>query len=261
MSVALLKSGYFHKLCGDLANNETGILNELMLTLSHIFGRRTCREVDDEKEAEVIRRSPSAVYLDPMPEGAINILRQHNASTLDIFTTYVKTFASQHIKEEERFLPLTKLAVGAATTTVTPTVKPTTKSDEDSDEGDNWDDDEEDEKPAPAASTPSKRNFEFIPSLPTPKARSAFVALSGHGDNFNTIEDLCSSAREGVFLESAVIPHLDIHPDENSAPLNAYLLDFFVHGSLDPLEKANGIRKSDVSVHIFYSILFRTNIP
>lgn len=53
------------------------------------------------------------------------------------------------------------------------------------------------------------------------KVRSAFVALSGHGDTFESISDLCRTTREGVFLEEAVIPHLTVYPDEANTPLNA----------------------------------------
>lgn len=53
------------------------------------------------------------------------------------------------------------------------------------------------------------------------KVRSAFVALSGHGDTFDSISDLCRTTREGVFLEEAVIPHLTVYPDEANTPLNA----------------------------------------
>ncbi len=82
--------------------------------------------------------------------------------------------------------------------------------------------------------------------LPPTKIRSSFVALSGHGDRFDSISDLCRTTRGGVFLEEAVIPHLDIYPDESKTPLNAYLYDFFMHGDLEALEKANGVKKSDV---------------
>lgn len=202
----------------------------MMLVLSHLFGRLVTREVDEPEEAEKIKRSPSIVYLPPMPEDAANILRKHNKDTLDIFTTYVKTFAAQHVKEDERYLPLTKTPVGLAPAPVN---------------GANG-----------AAVTNGNINgvkaedslAGFLPTLPSPRARSAFVALSGLGDDFTTIEDLCTSTREGVFLESAVIPHLELHPDETRTPLNSYLLDFFMHGSIAPLEEANGIRKSDVSL-------------
>lgn len=182
-----------------------------MLVLSHLFGRRVVREVDDPEEAEKIHRSPSIVYLEPMPEDAANILRAHNKSTLEVFSTYVKTFAEQHITEDEHALPFTQSPVG----------------------------------PNEARQNTSTA-IDFLPSLPSPHARSPFVALSGLGDSFTTIEDLCSSTREGVFLEAAVIPHLELHPDETRSPLNSYLLDFYKHGSLQPLQDANGIRKSDV---------------
>lgn len=61
----------------------------------------------------------------------------------------------------------------------------------------------------------------FPASLPAAKVRSAFVALSGHGDAFDSISDLCSTVRGGVFLEEAVIPHLTVYPEEAKMPLNA----------------------------------------
>lgn len=39
------------------------------------------------------------------------------------------------------------------------------------------------------------------------KLRSPCVALSGHGDNFDSIFNLCGCVRDGVFLEKAVIRH------------------------------------------------------
>jgi hypothetical protein len=227
---ALLKGGYFHNLCADIDTKTDMVLQQLILVLSHLFGRRVCRKVEDEIEAETIKRSPSTVYLQEMPEEAADILRKHNQKTLDIFTTYVKTFAAQHTKEEERYLPLTHTPAGAA---------PPNLSDGKIANG-------HANGSAKASSDQESLSLNFLKSLPAPHARSSFVALSGLGDKFTNIEDLCSSTREGVFLEAAVIPHLEIHPDETKAPLNAYLLDFYMHGSLDPLEHANGIRKSDV---------------
>ncbi|KAG9228916.1 hypothetical protein BJ875DRAFT_524841, partial [Amylocarpus encephaloides] len=221
---ALLKGGYFQELCADIETKPTKILEEMVLVLSHLFGQRVCREVDNPEEVEKILRSQSKVYLPDMPEAAKKILRKHNEDTLDIFTTYVKTFASQHVKKAESSLPLTRTRIGA----VTPMAngqKPANGSTN-----------------ANGALTP----VGFLPSLPAPDARSAFVALSGLGDDFTTIEDLCSSTREGVFLEAAVIPHLQIYPDDTRTKLNAYLLDFYIHGAVQPLEEANGIRKSDV---------------
>lgn len=152
-----------------------------------------------------MKRSSSIVFLPSLPLRAATILRAHNEDTLEVFTTYVRTFVDQHVKEHDRKLPLTGINAGGMDESVT------------------------------------------LPcSLPPTKVRSAFVALSGHDDNFESISDLCRTTRSGVFLEEAVIPHLDLYPDESKTPLNAYLYDFFMHGDLNALEMANGVKKSDV---------------
>jgi len=207
----------------------------MMLVLSHLFGRLGCKQADTEEQAEVIRRSPSMVYLPPMPEDAADILRNHNQETLEIFASYVKTFATQNVKEEENRLPFTRTPVGSAEGIDAKPVNNHASANGHAEVDEN------------KSSNKNSATANFLPSLPRPHARSAFVALSGLGDNFTTIKDLCSSTREGIFLESAVIPHLEFYPDEARHPLNAYLLDFYIHGSLEPLETANGIGKSEVS--------------
>lgn len=207
----------------------------MMLVLSHLFGRIVCREADDKHMANIIRRSPSVVYLPPLPEKAANMLRQHNDSTLSIFATYVRTFAKQHMKGEDRILPLTNIQVGGQKpleTNVATAIK--------------FDDHVRGSAHGNSVTSQMARLFKFLPTLPVPCARSAFVALSGHGDDFTTIADLCTSVRSGIFLESAVIPHLILYPDKSGMRLNAYLFDFFMHGSIKDLEEANGIRRGDM---------------
>lgn len=201
---ALIKGEYFHELCSEINTKESHVLRTLMVVMAHLFGRRPCREADEEYIENIVKRSPSIVFLPPLPLKAAQILRAHNQDTLQVFTTYVRTFVDQHVKEDDRKLPLTGMNAGGA-------------------------DD----------------NSAFPGSLPPTKVRSAFVALSGHGDEFESISDLCRTTRSGVFLEETVIPHLDVYPDESKTPLNAYLYDFFMHGDQDALEKANGVKKSD----------------
>ena len=200
---ALLKGGYFHQLCANIEEKPSSTLRQLMLVMAHLFGRRACRQADIENKETIIKRSSSIVFLPELPVKAKRILQEHNQETLETFTTYVRTFAKQHCKDDDRTLPLTGLAVGG--------------------------------------SKPIDSNI--LQSLSATTARSHFVALSGHSDTFTSISDLCSSTRSGIFLEKAVIPHLDIPSD---SPLNAYLYDFFMHGAIQPLEIANGIRKGDV---------------
>lgn len=204
---ALIKEGYFHELCADINEKQSSVLRTLMIVMAHLFGRRPCREADQEYIDAVVKPSSSIVFLPELPSSASKILSRHNQETLEIFTTYVETFVDQHITEPDTKLPLTGLSFGGNNNAFTDTP---------------------------------------LPHLPPTKVRSAFVALSGHGDTFSDIPDLCRTARGGVFLEEAVIPHLDVYPDESKIPLNAYLYDFFMHGNVEALETANGIRRSDV---------------
>ncbi|PNS19178.1 hypothetical protein CAC42_1914 [Sphaceloma murrayae] len=207
----LLKDGYFNRLCADYSSkgkSEERILETLMLVMAHLFGRRFCRRADQEFVDQVIKTHSSYVFLPKMPADAERSLREHNAETLTVFSTYVKTFAEQHAQKlgTDNVLPLTNVQIGgkdSALEVPIQTMTPTT-------------------------------------------VRSAFVALSGHGDQFNTIAELCRTARSGVWLEEAAIPHVTLYPDEAQMPLNAYLYDFFKHGDVATLEKANGIRPGDV---------------
>ena len=200
-----MKGGYFHKICERIKENPEKVKRTLMLTLAHIFGRRVCRITEKEYAEKNLKKSPSAIFLPPLPKLAVDILKQHNDETRRIFTTYVSTFVDQHMHDTDDTLPISGLHIGAET-----------------------------------ATDIQIKNLESV------KIRSPFVALSGHGDDFSSVSDLCSTVRAGVFLEQAVIPQLDIYPSETSKPLNAYLYDYFMHGDKRALEQENGIRKGDM---------------
>lgn len=104
---ALLKDGYFHRLCAKIGTAQDVVLQEVMLTMAHLFGRRYCRQADQEYVEQVVKRSPSIVFLPAMPADAATILRKHNQSTLDIYSAYVRTFVDQHLEEPDDTLPLT----------------------------------------------------------------------------------------------------------------------------------------------------------
>ncbi|SMY22427.1 unnamed protein product [Zymoseptoria tritici ST99CH_1A5] len=204
---ALLKEGYFHELCSKINSNEKDTLETLMLVMSHLFNRQTCRQSDQEYREKVVKPSSSVVFLPPMPEQASKILIDHNHETLRVYKAYVETFVNQHITEADRTLPLSKIEVGA---------------------------------------TSGQSAAANLKSLQPTRVRSSFVGLSGHGDDFTSIHDLCQTTRDGVFLEEAVIPHMDVYPQEMDVPLNAYLLDFFKHGDVMTIERANKIRRAEI---------------
>lgn len=203
---SLLKDGFFHDLCKDVSHKPKQVVLNLMLVMSHVFARRYLRKSELERAA--VGKSPSVIVLPRLPQNAAKILRAHNKETLDVFIAYVRTFVAQHVKGLDCNLPLTGVKCGGDTP--------------------------------------------FKPSLLTPdipaeqRINSAFVSLSGHRDEWESITDLCKMLRSGVWLEPAAVPYVGIHPEESKQPLNAYLYDFFKHGNVDALEKNNGIRKGDV---------------
>lgn len=94
---------------------------------------------------------------------------------------------------------------------------------------------------------------------PPPVIRSPFAALSGFTDEFDSIKEMCSTVRDGVFLEESAIPYLPIWPNDTSVELNAYLYDFFKHGSLKVLVRDNLIKRSDVWFHLKdFSLVLKT---
>ncbi|PKY03050.1 P-loop containing nucleoside triphosphate hydrolase protein [Aspergillus campestris IBT 28561] len=204
---ALLSGGYFHRLCKDVHKNPERVLRILMLVMANLFGRRHIRPSILEAQRAVMVDSPSIVFLPALPTDAAEILQAHNKKTLDIYSAYVTTFVDQHITEPDCILPLSHVKVGG-----------------------------------------DKSAEELSPSLallPPTKVNSAFVALSGHRDYWNSIPDLCKKVRSGVWLEQNVVPHVGI-TDDGMGPLNAYLYDFFRHGDVHALETANMIRKGDI---------------
>ncbi|KAK2760350.1 putative ATP-dependent RNA helicase ddx60 [Arachnomyces sp. PD_36] len=209
---ALLRSGYFKNLIKQHKNDNIGLMETMMIVMAHLFGRKPLgsRYHDLVKHGKKIE-SPSIVILPNLPEDANEILEAHNQESLTTYANYVDTFVKQHLVEVEGELPLTSVKVGG--------------------EG-------------------NSEVSKIFGAKEANTSRSAFVGLSGYGDKFETISDLCETVRSGVFLEQSVVPHLELYPGELKTPLNAYLYDFFKHGSQIPLETANRIPRSDSWFHL-----------
>lgn len=216
---ALLKEGYFHSLCAEYKNSPAETLRQLVLVLSHIFCRIPTRSVTPAWE-ELIRKSPSLVFLPPLPEEAQRILRQHNQDTLEIFKGYTGTFVNQNLSAQpDRILPFTKIGAGAG----------------------------ED-----AICDPDIQQILGNSQRAPTKLRSPFTALSGFGDDsFESVHDLCTTVRGGVFLEESSVPYIPLHPDNTGGkPWNAYIYDFYNHGDMEALIRDNQIKRGDVWFHL-----------
>ncbi|KAL1860353.1 hypothetical protein Daus18300_009266 [Diaporthe australafricana] len=212
---SLLKEGYFHKLCEQFRTASEATLLEIVLVLSHVFGRISTNTFKKDWMGAVTR-SDSIVFLPPLPEDALQTLRQHNKDTLDIFRTYVSTYVHQHLEDKpDRYLPFTKSEAGASR----------------SDFG----------QGGLGGILRDGHN-------PPTKLRSPFSALSGFGDSsFGSIHELCDTVRSDVFLEESAIPYIPLFPDDtNGVAWNAYIYDFFKHGDMEALVRDNHIKKGDV---------------
>jgi hypothetical protein len=88
-------------------------------------------------------------------------------------------------------------------------------------------------------------------AIPT-VVRSSFVGNSGHGDVFKSVLDLTRTARDGLHMNGYAIPSMAefvaATEEDNILEhrLNAHLLDFYLHGQVSTLGRANCIRQGEV---------------
>jgi len=188
----LLVEGYLSSLCKDFVTadirGKEKICEEFMLVLAHLFVRRS-----------VPHGRHGVRLLPPLPQGALAVMNEWNAETLETYTTYVETFAKQYCADTpDATLPFSQTTVGGSG--VAPVPKRT-------------------------------------------RARSNFVALSGHTDSFASIKDLSSSLRSGIFFEGSAVPYLMFG---EKARLNSFLLDFYIHGDTKKLAAENHVTQGVV---------------
>ncbi|KAF5637108.1 dead deah box helicase [Fusarium sp. NRRL 52700] len=171
------------------------------------------------KLLEVIESSSSDIFLKRLPANAEQLLVRHNRETLLTFKDYVYSYIHTHLEDSP-------------------------------------------DRTLPLTKIPVGPEKGFgcrLTNDPPPVIRSPFAALSGFTDKFDSIKEMCSTVRDGVFLEESAIPYLPIWPNDTSLELNAYVYDFFKHGSLKVLVRDNLIKRSDVWFHLKdFSLVLKT---
>ncbi|KAG1758646.1 hypothetical protein EDD22DRAFT_997577 [Suillus occidentalis] len=216
--VALLRSGVIHEICAQ-PNLRLAKRNFIQL-MAHLFGRRYLPSANTKEEyiTKVVKKSPSMVLLPPLPKTARDVLIAQEREILQIFTGYALTYGTQYQKDLglDHILPLSQRNISGTT---------------------------EDE-------TSLIRDHLHRTAIRV-VARSLFVANSGHDDHFNSVRDLAQTARRGLNLAEHTIPSFEgitgtSNQDGEKYALNAYLLDFYVHGQVAALAAANSIRRGDV---------------
>lgn len=204
---SLLKGGYFHRLCEGIKTDPENTRLQMVLVLSHLFNRLPVKRTAEL--VEVAHRSSSVVFLPRLPLEAETLLIEHNRETLSIFEGYVHSYISHNLSDRpDRTLPFTRTdIIGGG----------------------------------------GKNDFTLRGQASPSVVRSPFAALSGFDDSFTSIHDLCATVRDGVFLEESAIPYIPIWPvDDGALELNAYIYDFYKHGSMDVLMRDNRIKGGDV---------------
>jgi ATP-dependent RNA helicase DDX60 len=214
-----MRAGVFHAVCKQ--PNVEAAKKDYMLLMCNLFGRRyLSKAFAQEKHIETLKsKYPSIIILPPLPEAARNVLIEHDAEILRIFEGCALAFATNSAAEIgiDDVLPLSKIRYC----------------------GTDVDSSSEFRKHLKKSAIPVT-------------VRSSFVANSGHGDSFENVFELMQTSRSGINLNAYAIPsmsHLTAsssgrHHEEHM--LNAYLLDFYIHGQASTLAHANAIRKGDI---------------
>lgn len=157
------------------------------------------------------------IILPPLTKAARDVLVAHDEEILKIFQSYALAFSQQMVTVDD-ILPLSGIRIGeiAETAELTPILQHLQET--------------------------------AIPIV----VRSPFVANSGHDDSFKSVSALTGTSRAGLNLNHHAIPTMAgfttimDNPGSLEHQLNAYILDFYIHGQVSALEKANCIRRGDV---------------
>lgn len=218
--IALFQDGVLHEICNQ--SSITSAQNDFIMLMAHLFGRRYLSKVYTSKQhlTELAKKYPSMIILPALPKNAHRVLDARAKDILHVFVNYAVTYATEYQATlgPDFILPLSKVDYSGRET-------------------------------SSKAKSSFRRHLQEtgIPVI----ARSLFAANSGHGDDFNSVEELVHTAREGLHLNEHAIPSLNKllashDSDDGEHSLNAYLYDFYVHGQVSSLAAANSIRRGDV---------------
>lgn len=210
---ALLRANVIRKICAQ--PNIEHAKHSLLKVLCHIFGRRHVPRIYTQAEnvKALLAKSPSKVILEPLAKKARKALEDHDRTTLKIFNGYAVAYARHRAHElgPDQFLPLSRREY---------------------------------------VGDPASSDIAIVQHLRSTavrvSARSCFVANSGHNDVFSSIDDLAQNIRSGIHIKEHGIPSFLHMTTENAHALNAYLLDFYIHGQVEALVVSNGIRRGEI---------------
>ncbi|GAA5967019.1 hypothetical protein JCM21900_002356 [Sporobolomyces salmonicolor] len=213
---ALIRSGELHRLAEKFDTDPDNTLRQMLIVLAWLFGTVHRRRQSPET-LKSTRNSTSLIVLPPLPAPIRAALEDHHKSVLAVFATYAKEYAEQHADTlgADEALPLSgrKAAPSGA---------------------------------AEAAFASKLRQTEL-----GVESRSMFAATSGHSDDFASVAELARSARSGIVVQQHAVPELASPGlDSQEHHLDAYIVDFYRHGSLEVLVRENSMSRNTVWYHL-----------
>ncbi|GAA6015723.1 hypothetical protein JCM10207_008775 [Rhodosporidiobolus poonsookiae] len=209
---ALIRSGELHRLASTIDTDPDNTLRQMLIVLSWLFGRVHRRRQSPET-IKSTRNSTSLIVLPPLPAETLKVLNEHERAVLSVFSTYAKEYAQQNADQldDDSVLPLSgrKAVSGEA---------------------------------ADAAFASKLRQSELAY-----ESRSSFAATSGHSDDFKSVVELGRSARAGIVVQQHAVPELASPTfDSKEHQLDAYVVDFYRHGSLEVLVRESSLSRQSV---------------
>ena len=236
----LLRKGILHNICTVAhGTDETLVYRELLLLLAHLFARvplhpscfHDARITIGDPADSSVRASSLGDMADVASTGAENCrsdvvlpslspiltrsFDEFYTETLRVYLRYVRTLARNLNLDDPKYrrLPLSHLAV----------------------DPEEWGD----VAFIPVFKETPTLMAELVDGSICCDIRSPFCALSGAGDTFTSAEELVNTVRQGVRIDIKDIP---VH---SPIPINAFVWDFYHHGSLAELREMNGMKISD----------------
>ncbi len=197
---SLFRSGVFDTIANDKKMPKQDKMEKVVSVLSNLFNKVYLHR--GLKKGQTIIKSPSKVFLDELDEDVKQVVRNYNRRTLEVYSQYISFYATYTDLGPDNALPASNLSFPTLT-------------------NDNKNSNSNTNTTPTLLDTLQKESIIY-------KARSPFIATSGLGDNFTSLNDLVGSPRRGIYLDGSGVPITeDVDWKGESLNLNAYLLDFF----------------------------------
>eukprot|EP00775_Hariotina_reticulata_P012834 gene12834-12962_t len=222
----LLSSGVIHRLVAQLQGSNRALQEALALIFAGLFERKPLHPMEVRRwQGSDKKLSPSKVILPPLPADVVEIIQQHNQQVLLLLLESLK----------HSLMSQTELLKRSGTTTPTQLVKQELQLPL---SGLSYDkpglNDAFDLSTAPEGSPAEAASRSLLDSLAataTPGIlASPFMALSGAGDDFQSLAELLWAGKQWLRIHVNGIPMLSIQDRRGQElTLNAWALDYFKH--------------------------------